>query len=88
MAEVLPADVASDARGDDRARVGIRGTETIEYTLELSGDARDFEARLVPVGPDEVVAVVRDVTERNQVNTELERRWRLRTRRTGRPASF
>jgi PAS domain S-box-containing protein len=71
IAEVLPADVAIEAEATIKRVLASGGTETIEYTLDLSGDSRDFEARLVPVGPDEVVAVVRDVTERNRVNTEL-----------------
>ena len=71
VAEVLPADVAIETEATIARVLASGGTETIEYTLGLSGGARDFEARLGPVGPDEVVAVVRDVTERNRVNTEL-----------------
>jgi two-component system, sensor histidine kinase and response regulator len=71
VAEVLPADVASVLEATIKRVLASGGTETIEYTLDLSGSLRDFEARLVSVGPDEVVAVVRDVTERNRVNTEL-----------------
>src|SRR5215207_5910476 len=71
IAEVLPADVAIGAEATINRLLASGGTETIEYTLDLSENPRDFEARLVLVGPDEVVAVVRDVTERNRVNTEL-----------------
>jgi PAS domain S-box-containing protein len=71
ITEVLPADVAIEAVATIERVLASGGIETIEYTLELSGDARDFEARMVPGGPDEVVAVVRDVTERNRVNREL-----------------
>jgi len=63
--------VASEVEATIARVLASGGTETIEYTLELSGDSRDFEARLVPGGPDEVVAVVRDVTERNRVDAEL-----------------
>jgi two-component system, sensor histidine kinase and response regulator len=71
IAEVLPADVAIEAEATIERVLASGGTETIEYTLDLGGNSRNFEARLVPGGPDEVVAVVRDVTERNRVNTEL-----------------
>src|SRR5215212_10456088 len=71
VAEVLPADVASETEAMIERLLASGGTGTIEYTLDLSESSRDFEARLVPVGPDEVVAVVRDVTQRNRVNTEL-----------------
>src|SRR4051794_6275560 len=71
VAEVLPEDVAITTEAAVDRVLASGGTETIEYTLDLGGDARDFEARLVAVGSDEVVAVVRDVTERNRVNSEL-----------------
>jgi PAS domain S-box-containing protein len=34
-----------------------------EYSLSRSGQSRHFEARMVPSGPDEVLSIVRDVTE-------------------------
>jgi len=71
VAEVLPSDVANLLETAIERVLASGDIETIEYTLELSGNARDFEARVVPVGPDEVVAVVRDVSECNQVNTDL-----------------
>ena len=40
-----------------------RGTETVHYDLSYGGVDHHFEARLVQVNPDEVIAVVRDVTE-------------------------
>ena len=67
--------------------LGSGRDETVEYALVLSGDRRDFEARIVTAGPDEIVAVVRDVTARKQVESELEPRSRRRTRRTKRRVS-
>ena len=58
VAEVLPADVALETEATIACVLASGGTETIEYTLELGGSSRDFEARLGPVGPDEVVACV------------------------------
>ena len=37
-----------------------------EYPLQVRGGVRDFEARMVASGQDEVVAIVRDITERKQ----------------------
>src|SRR5215212_1674204 len=71
VAEVMPADVAIMTEATIAKVLTSGGTETIEYTLEMGGSSRDFEARLVPGGLDEVVAVVRDVTDRNRVNAEL-----------------
>ena len=45
---------------------------TVEYTLCTHlGDEREFEVRAAPAGPDEVVAVVRDVTELRRAMREL-----------------
>jgi PAS domain S-box-containing protein len=35
-----------------------------EYQLDLEGEARQFESRLVPAGEGEYLAIVRDITER------------------------
>jgi signal transduction histidine kinase len=47
------------------------GTETLEYTLDALSGREYFEARFVASGPDEVVAIVRDVTERARAEAEL-----------------
>jgi PAS domain S-box-containing protein len=46
---------------------------SIEYDLETAGRLRTFEARLVRSGADEVVATVRDITERRHAETHRER---------------
>src|SRR5918992_2630319 len=58
-----------------------------EYRLRtLDGEERDFEARVVPCADDEVVAIVRDVTEFNRVLEDL-RRSRARIVAAGDAAS-
>lgn len=42
--------------------------QTYEYTLPIGGQSVDFEARMVATGQDEVVAIVRNITERKQAN--------------------
>jgi PAS domain S-box-containing protein len=62
--DVLPAEVAQRLL-DAIARVSAPGdVETVEYTLELEDGERHFEARLAPMGPEEVVLIVRDISER------------------------
>ena len=71
VGEVLPIAVAGPV-GEAIGRVlDSGGTETLEYTLDIAGVRRDFEARLVAAGPDEVVAVVRDITDRKRLECEL-----------------
>jgi len=45
-----------------------------EYTLMREGQLRAEEARCIPAGPNEVLALVRDITERKQVEQERSRR--------------
>jgi PAS domain S-box-containing protein len=53
----------------------LRGNlQTFEYQLELGGRKRDFEARMVPAGEDEVVVIVRDFTARLRLEAELAQR--------------
>jgi PAS domain S-box-containing protein len=37
--------------------------QTFEYTILIEGEVRHFESRMAPSGSDEVVAIVRDITE-------------------------
>ncbi len=77
--DVLPADVA------DRLIAGladVRATRkalTIEYALTTSTGDAIFEARLLPIEPDQVVVVARNITERTRAQDalrETEERYR------------
>jgi len=48
--------------------------QVFEYQLLVAGGIRDFEARLVVAGSGEVLAIVRDVTERKVLERRLEHR--------------
>ena len=75
MQEVLPPDVGAKF---DEACARVRRTgqmAAMDYTLDgPDGEPRAYEARLVPLVPGELAAVVRDVTER----VEAERALRAR----------
>lgn len=82
LREVLPDDIADRTlQAADLARQTGQA-QMLEYQLPFSsrGDGeprmRDFEARLVASGKDEVLAIVRDITERkrHQIQLEAERR--------------
>jgi PAS domain S-box-containing protein len=47
--------------------------QTMEYALPTAGGSQVFEARLVAGGPHEVVAIVRNITERQQAERSLHR---------------
>ena len=43
---------------------------TLEYDTAIDGKVRHWEARVVPCGPDKVLSIVRDVTERKVAEQE------------------
>lgn len=70
LADVLP-EIAGEA---DRALGRALATgkmQNFEYRLEAPSGWRDFEARLVPIGEDEALAIVRDITERKRLEREI-----------------
>jgi PAS domain S-box-containing protein len=70
--ELLPPDVAERLMQCVRASLEQGKLATVEYTLSTHlGDEREFEVRAAPAGPDEVVAVVRDVTELRRAMRDL-----------------
>ncbi|MGP1387721.1 MAG: diguanylate cyclase domain-containing protein [Thainema sp.] len=44
-----------------------------EYEIEIQGELRHEEARIVPCGPDEVLIIIRDITSRKQIEAALQR---------------
>lgn len=45
--------------------------QSVEYTLQLNGEERWFEARIVTTQGDKVLSVVRDITDRKQAEEHL-----------------
>ncbi|MCB0166120.1 MAG: PAS domain S-box protein, partial [Anaerolineae bacterium] len=45
--------------------------QVFEYQVTLHGVTRDFEARTVPTGHDETISIIRDITERKQLEAQL-----------------
>ncbi len=45
---------------------------TTEYALAIDGETRYFEARLSPLGDEQVLAIMRNITERRKVEDQLE----------------
>ncbi|MCC5933963.1 MAG: PAS domain S-box protein, partial [Balneolales bacterium] len=75
--DVLPESVAEPG-----SRVIQRALDTGEagrftYHLEMKGQKKYFEARIVPCGPSQVMGVVRDVTETKEAAQEIFRYSRI-----------
>ena len=67
VADVMPADQANEhmLRIEQALRTGE--TQIAQYRMESDGVVRDYEGCFAASGPDEVVAIVRDITEHKQV---------------------
>ena len=46
--------------------------QAFDFSLDLPGGPRDFEARIAPSGADEVTAIVRDFTDQRAAEAELQ----------------
>jgi PAS domain S-box-containing protein len=72
LESVLPPDIAERARGAVAGALATSRLHVFEYRLEVEGVTGTYEARIVPIhGADEVVAIIRDVTEAVEAQTEL-----------------
>ncbi len=60
--------------GDILVRCGMISTDLLNMVLERQqahGAIRDFEARIMPSGPNEVLVMVRDITDRKRAEDQL-----------------
>jgi len=71
--EAVPAPVAEILMDGVRRALDTGEVVTVEYQIQRSRGLRDVESRIVRSGADEVVIIVRDITERKQSEVELER---------------
>ena len=69
LPQEIPAPLAKKFK-DAIAQIeaGAQGPVTYRYEVEVQGEARHREVRIVPHGPDEVLSILRDVTP--EVNAE------------------
>ncbi len=77
MQEVLPRDVGAQF---EEAVMEMRATRcpvAMEYSLPMPGGVQHYEARLMPLLESEVVAIVRNTTERKRLEGQLLRAQRL-----------
>jgi PAS domain S-box-containing protein len=85
--DLVPEDVSQALMAAAAEALETGSLARTEYRLRtLDGEERDFEARVVPSADDEVVAIVRDVTELNRVVEDL-RQSRARVVAAGDAAS-
>lgn len=71
LRDLLPGDVALKCEKAIAKTLDSRSLQYVEYQLETHQGLRDYEARLVVSGEDEVLAIVRDITERKSAEINL-----------------
>jgi len=75
--DVMPPEFAQQAMSHVEQALHTGDVQSFEYQLPVpfpDGDLSNFEARLVASGEDEVLIIVRDITERRQAEEELAQR--------------
>ena len=62
VADIMPAIVAAEHMKTITQAISSGKQQITRYQLDRDGTPHDYEARVVPAGPDEVLAIVRDIT--------------------------
>jgi signal transduction histidine kinase len=68
IVDILPPPVAQQTMPAIAEALRTGKIQVFEYALPLQGEPREFEARIAISGPEEVVAIVRDITQRKEVD--------------------
>jgi PAS domain S-box-containing protein len=72
LEEVCPPEVVEQYRAALNRITATGCPAQYEYQLPLQGQLHDFEARVVAIGDDEFLSIIRDVTERKQAEAALQ----------------
>jgi PAS domain-containing protein len=71
--DVLPPDVAAEAMRQIEAVLETGRLDVNEYSLEIDGEIRYFESRMVAAREaDETMTIIRDITERTRAEQALQ----------------
>jgi predicted signal transduction protein with EAL and GGDEF domain/FixJ family two-component response regulator len=73
IADVLPQDIAARMLEQMHAVLATQHVRSVEYALQRGGQSEHFEARLVATSPDEVLGLVRDISERKRTEEQIRR---------------
>ncbi len=71
--EVIPPEVADPILKLYRKAVDTGEMQVIEYPLAVEGGELYFEYRIIPYKEDQVLGIVRDITDRHQIQEERRR---------------
>ncbi len=72
--DVLPPDIAKQAMAIGERTLRTGAFQSFEYQLRVpqpDGELTSYQARLIPAGPDEVVAIIGNTTQRRRMELAL-----------------
>lgn len=72
VGELFPPDFTQEAMARIQSALATGRAKPLESEMEVDGEQRYFEARYVPIASDEVLAIVRDVTDSRAAAREIE----------------
>jgi PAS domain S-box-containing protein len=72
MSEVLPPDLVKPFQRSFDQVFKTGGSAVVDYSLDINGERRYYEARVVGYGPDRILSIIRDVTESKRSHDEAE----------------
>jgi PAS domain S-box-containing protein len=71
MRDVLPPELAEKLAVSFRSALESNEPQSVEYALELKGQEQSYEARIVRTNGDQLLSVVRNITERKAAEEAL-----------------
>lgn len=71
ISEALPPDIAKRAFEAIERAIEFKRVEQFEYQLMAQGKLCDFEARFSPLNKNEIIVVIRDISERKRAEIAL-----------------
>ena len=77
--EILPEPIAQLTMDKILAAGQSGEVQNYEYSLEIAGKVKSYEARLLPIENEEVIAIIRDISELRNLREILEKRIKLLT---------
>jgi len=69
--EILPKPIAGMFMKAYADALDLNMIQELSYTLQINGQERHFEARVLPCTKDTVISLIRDITKRKQNEAEL-----------------
>ncbi len=71
MPQLLPAEVAQPVMTASQQAIATEQPQVLEYRLFIDGEWHDYEARIVALNSDELIGIVREITERKRIEQQL-----------------